>query len=83
MTAMTKYRMSSHDLKIERARYNDPQFPMNQRICTICELSKIVDKKLLHCNAMNNEREILFNSIATSSNISFNYVCGCLKKRKK
>ena len=66
ITAMARYRMSSHDLKIERGRFNNPITPINQRICTRCE-SNVIDDEihlLLHCNAMNNEREILLNSIA-------------------
>ena len=66
ITAMARYRMSSHDLKIERGRYNNPITPINQRICTRCESNEIDDEihLLLHCNAMNNEREILLDSIA-------------------
>ena len=59
--------MSSHDLKIERGRYNNPITPIKKRICTRCESNEIDDEihLLLHCNAMNNEREILHNSVAT------------------
>ena len=63
--------MSSHDLEIERGRYNNQITPINQRICTRCETDKIDDEihLLLHCNAMNNEREILLNSVATIINM--------------
>ena len=61
--------MSSHDLKIERGRYNNPKTPIDQRICTRCESNEIDDEILLHCNAINNEREILFNSVAAIINI--------------
>ena len=56
--------MSSHDLKIETGRYNNPITPINQRICARCESNEIDDEihLLLHCNAMNNELEILLNS---------------------
>ena len=69
--SMARYRMSSHDLNIERGRYNNPITPINQRICTRCELNEIDDKihPLLHCNAMNNERKILFNSVTATINI--------------
>ena len=71
ITAMAKYRMSAHDIKIERGRYNNPKTPINQRICTRCESNEMDDEihLLLHCNAMNNEREILFNSVAAIINI--------------
>ena len=63
---MARYIMSSHDLKIERGRFNNPITPINQRICTRCESNELDDEihLLHHCNAMNNEREILLNSIA-------------------
>ena len=68
---MAKYRMSSHYLNIERGRFNNPITPTNQRICTRCELNEIDDEihLLLHCSAMNNVREILFDSVAAIINI--------------
>ena len=56
---------------IERVRFNNTITPKNQRICTRCELKEIDDEihLLLHCSAMNNEREILFNSVAAIINI--------------
>ena len=71
IASMARYRMSSHDLNIERGRYNNPITPINQRICIRCELNEIDDEihLLLHCNAMNNERKILFNSVTTTINI--------------
>ena len=63
--------MSSHDPNIERGRYNNPITPINQRICTRCELNKIDDEIhfLRHCRAMTNERKILFNSVTATINI--------------
>ena len=71
ITAMVRYRMSSHDLKIERGRYNNPITPINQRICTRYESNEVDDEIhiLLHCNAMSNEREILLNSVASIINM--------------
>ena len=70
---MARYRMSSHDLNIESGRFNNPITQKNQRICTRCELNEIDDEivLLLHCSAMNNEREILFNSVAAIINIQY------------
>ena len=70
ITAMARYRMSSHDLNMERGRFNNPITPINQRRCTRCELNEIDDEihLLLHCSAMDNEREILFNSVAAIIN---------------
>ena len=71
ITLMAIYRMSSHDLNIERGRYNNPITPVNQRICTRCELNEIDDEihLLLHCSAMNNKRKILFDSVTAIINI--------------
>ena len=71
ITAMARYRMSSHDLNIERERFNNPITPKNQRICTRCELNEIDDEihLLCHCSAMNNVREILFDSVTAIINI--------------
>ena len=38
---IARYRMSSHDLKIERGRYNNPITPINQRICTRCKSNEV------------------------------------------
>ena len=77
ITAMARYRVSSHDLKIERGLYNNPMTPINKRICTRCESNEIDDEihLLLHCNAMNNEREILLNSVAAVINIIIIIIC--------
>ena len=71
ITSTARYRMSSHDLNIERGRYSNPITPINQVICTRCELNKIDDEihLLLHCSAMKNERKILFNSVTATINI--------------
>ena len=63
--------MSSHDLKIERGRYNNPITTINQQICTWCESNEIDDEihLLLYCNAMNNECETLLNSVAGIINL--------------
>ena len=48
ITAMARYRMSSHDLKIERGRYNNPITPINQRVCTRCKSNEVDDEIHLH-----------------------------------
>ena len=63
--------MSSHDLNIERGRFNNPITPKNQQICTRCELKEIDDEihLLLHCSDIKNLRAILFDSVAAIINI--------------
>ena len=84
ITAMARYRMSSHDLNIERGRFNNPITPKNQRICTRCQLNEIDDEihLLLHCCAMKNEREILYDSVAAIINIQpTNEILGIMTSR--
>ena len=71
ITTMARYRMSSHDLNIKRGQFNNPITPLNQQICTRCELNELDDEihLLLHCSAMNNERKILFDYEAAIINI--------------
>ena len=56
---------------LERGRFNNPITPKNLRICTRCQLNEIDDEihLLLHCCAMKNEREILYDSVAAIINI--------------
>ena len=68
ITAMARYRMSSHDLKIERGRFNNSITPKYQRICIWCEIDDEIHL-LLHCSAMNNERKILFDTVAAIINV--------------
>ena len=71
ITAIARYQISSPDLKIEKGRYNNPMTLINQRICTRCESNEIYDEihLLFHCNAVNNERELLLNSVAAIINM--------------
>ena len=65
-------------LKIERGRYNNPITPINHRENTRCELKNEIDDEthlLLHCDAVSNEREIVFNSMATITIYSRKKVC--------
>ena len=63
--------MSSHDLNIERRRFNNLITPKNLRICTRYELNENDDEihLLLHYSDMNNDREILYDSVAAIINI--------------
>ena len=51
---ITKFRISDHNLPIERGRYERPKPPRNLRVCTQCH-SGVGDEEhaLFHCNADN------------------------------
>ena len=39
--ALSKFRLSNHSLNIEAGRYKQPKIPREQRICLLCNLSKV------------------------------------------
>ncbi len=63
--AMTKFRISAHNLAIERGRYTRPPTPVNDRICSFCSGNVIEDEFhfLMTCKKTDRERNTLFNSI--------------------
>ena len=69
--AVARYRMSSHDLRIERGRYDRPVTPAEQRICTRCNLNEIDNEKhmLFTCIYFASEQTLFF--FKCSKNIKF------------
>ena len=62
---LTKFRVSSHRLRIEVGRHQRPKLPLEQRICTFCNANEIDDEVHLvkNCQFHNEERRILLNKI--------------------
>ena len=62
--ALTRLRISAHNLAIERGRYTRPYTPPDERICPHCP-NNIQDEQhfLLVCSKYNNDRQILFDAI--------------------
>lgn len=62
---LTKFRISSHKLEIEQARYYKPKPPANERYCKICMDSSIEDEKhfLLNCKLYEKERKQLLQIV--------------------
>ena len=60
---LCQFRISDHNLKIERGRYFN--IPINERKCINCNLNEIEDEFhfIIKCPTYNNERHILFNVI--------------------
>ena len=55
--AVTKFRLSSHALHIERGRWNKPKkTPMNERVCTVCGVTENEFHVLIVCPRYTNER---------------------------
>ena len=66
--ALTKLRVSAHNLAIERGRYTRPPTPRDERKCPHCP-DDIQDEKhfLLSCTRYDHDRQTLFNSVITHS----------------
>ena len=65
LTAISRFRTSSHSLHIETGRHTLPYTPVDNRICTFCNSNKIDDEMhmLLKCTFHNSDRKILFQNI--------------------
>ena len=61
--AITKFRISSHRLKIETGRYS--KLEVHQRICDKCDLNKVEDELhfLIECPVYSKDRDLLFDLI--------------------
>jgi len=65
---IARFRVSSHNLKIETGRHESPKIPLHERICEYCDSGEIEDEShcLLTCNKNEIPRLELLN-IATDS----------------
>lgn len=71
---LCKFRISAHELRIERGRYeytkdiNGKKIPLerSQRTCTLCNSNCIEDEIhfLTNCSLYNEERKVLFNFLS-------------------
>ena len=59
--ALTKFRLSSHTLGIERGRHTNTE--VNERLCAYCE--RIDDERhfILYCDVIDYERQCLFEKV--------------------
>jgi hypothetical protein len=69
---ITKFKISSHKLKIESGRYTRPITPLNERICDRCDKHEVDDEIHLfnHCIHFLEARKTLFDLI-NKSNVNF------------
>ena len=73
--ALTKFRISNHQLSIELGRFKRPPQPVSERICPMCHLGVVEDEIhfLLICPLYNNLREPLLK-LASTFNRSFAFL---------
>ena len=64
---LTKLRISSRTLLIEKGRYHSPKISRNLRLCSSC--NKIEDEEhfMLYCNRYDSLRKSLFSNLNINS----------------
>ena len=60
---IAKFRLSCHKLAIEKGRYTQPKTPVEDRLCSHCQVVEDELHHLINCKMFNTERSILFNTI--------------------
>jgi hypothetical protein len=72
---LSKMRLSSHDLEIERGRYKNKQ--VEHRLCLMCNSGQVEDEEhvIIHCAAYNKVREVLLSVVGVENPECLN---GCI-----
>ena len=63
-TALARFRASSHTLEIERGRHTRPITPVENRICSECNLIENEVHFLTQCKLLETERMLLYHQIS-------------------
>ena len=63
--ALTHFRISSHNLRIETGRYDQRKIKPEERLCIYCRSQAVEDEQhfLLQCPLHNNERSLLLETV--------------------
>ena len=63
--ALTCFRISSHNLRIETGRYDQRKIKPEERLCIYCRSQAVEDEQhfLLQCPLYNNERSLLLETV--------------------
>ena len=64
-SALTKMRISAHNLSIETGRYLTPKMPINERICRLCNSVEDEIHFVTCCRGLNNERMALYTTVSS------------------
>jgi hypothetical protein len=77
--AISKLRMSSHPLAIERGRYTRPKTPIEERLCVLCGKADIENEEhfIYVCSFYNNERKMLQRNISSllgQEGVTYNFI---------
>ena len=63
--ALARFRISSHNLRIETGRYDQRKTKPKERLCIYCRSQAVEDEQhfLLQCPLYNNERQLLLETV--------------------
>ena len=71
---LTKLRLSSHPLLIEKGRYFRPKIKRENRLCSQCNQIEDEQHFLIHCTKFANVRKLLFKSKKKKILIKFHFL---------
>ena len=63
--AISKLRVSSHALEIERGRYTSPMTPVNERLCHACQKVEDEFHFMMECKSNSDLRQTFINKLTT------------------
>ena len=64
--AITKLRSSSHTLEVERGRHTKPKTPLEERICSVCQVVEDEQHFIMECARHEIDRNVLFNKVSAN-----------------
>ena len=72
-SVISKLRLSSHNLHIEKGRHQKPKLPLEQRLCVYCNLSEVEDEQhfILRCTLYDDIRQTFFMLCNNKLNCNF------------
>jgi hypothetical protein len=76
MVAISKLRLSSHCLRIVTSRYTNNRIPLEERLCTLCNLNEIEDEfhLVLKCPVYNDLRKRFIRNVYTNRPSVFKFI---------
>ena len=80
---LSKFRLSSHDLEIERGRYTKPLIPSTERFCKVCNKRTVEDEKhmLVECEMYDELRNEFVNKLSTHIDVTGDLFLNIMKSK--
>ena len=74
-SVVSKFRLSSHNLQIEKGRHHKPKLPLEERICVHCNLAEVEDEFhfFSRCTLYNDIRDTFF--MLCNNKLNYNFMC--------